>query len=305
MAREIRILHIDDCYSDALLLESNFSKSPIGTKYKIKHVFDIEQALEALSGEDFDAIILDYCLDCKEGSQNIKDLRRISPTLPLIILTNVENQHIAHRSLQLGIQEFIVKKEADPVKMQFAVQCAIQRKKAETEMVSAHNFNPLTGLLDKKLFLKNLKKRIDWAKPLGYSEIVYILYIENIDEIGQKYNEHIRDRSLLEVSSLIRSKVHEEDLLSHHEDNIFLISYSEKSGDIDKAVMVSEDFIKNIIASIEEKPIYLEDYREFIRPRIRYHTLIYPLIGDSFDVMNDSIFSATEMLKGNSILMAV
>jgi|GEM_PF-5677251 len=297
MLKHIKILHIDDDIADALLLKTNFQDSPLDIDYSISHAMTINDALEKISGEEFDVIILDYCLDYKDGTTHLKTLRMVAPLIPVIILTSVENDEIALKTLQLGAQEFLIKNSDNAINYQFVVHSAIQRKKAETSLVEGENYSPLTGLEKKKLFLSNLKHRINWLKPFGYNEVTFIIYIENASIIENNFGSEVYNKVMLDVAFILKRLLNIEDLLSHYEDNIFCISKTNKTGDIDKTVEASEDFIQSVVDLLEKNEIYIYEKKEFVKINFNYSTLIYPLIGKEFTDVQQHISNSIDMLK--------
>lgn len=69
----------------------------------------LQEAGERLSGGGFDLILLDVGLPDVDGLEALHTLRRTQPDLPVILLTGLNDQDVAHNALKAGAQDYIVK----------------------------------------------------------------------------------------------------------------------------------------------------------------------------------------------------
>ncbi len=66
-------------------------------------------ALQALMSNNIDLIILDWQLPDMEGTQLLKEIRKINPKLPIVIMTGMASSDTAEAVIKLGARYFLLK----------------------------------------------------------------------------------------------------------------------------------------------------------------------------------------------------
>jgi DNA-binding response OmpR family regulator len=81
--------------------------------YEIKLALDGEEAIEKLKDFSPDLILLDLILPKKEGIEVLRELKDHEDTknIPVIVLTNLENEDMVSKALELGCHSYLVKSE--------------------------------------------------------------------------------------------------------------------------------------------------------------------------------------------------
>jgi DNA-binding NarL/FixJ family response regulator len=69
------------------------------------------EAMQAVAASNPEVAIVDISLKDSSGIELIKDLKRASPTLIVLVLSMHEESHYAERSLRAGAQGYIMKRE--------------------------------------------------------------------------------------------------------------------------------------------------------------------------------------------------
>lgn len=89
---------------------------------------------EAVGGLDGAACALvDLSLPDSSGLGIIEHVQQAAPALPLVVLTGAEDEEQALRAVELGAQDYLVKRRADPESLRRSIRYAIERKRAEGE----------------------------------------------------------------------------------------------------------------------------------------------------------------------------
>jgi len=76
---------------------------------KSDSVMSAEDALARARSEDFEAILLDILLPDGDGVDVLKQLHRISPEIPVIMITGVKDIEIAGECMRSGAADYITK----------------------------------------------------------------------------------------------------------------------------------------------------------------------------------------------------
>ncbi len=80
-----------------------------GAGYQTTATSDGQSTLQALASANFDLAILDWQLPDMDGVALLKEIRRLYPKLPVVIMTGFGSSDTAETVLQLGARYFIFK----------------------------------------------------------------------------------------------------------------------------------------------------------------------------------------------------
>jgi DNA-binding response OmpR family regulator len=100
-----RLLVVDDEIEVAALLAEFFGS--LGYLVQVAH--DAAEALALASRRRPDAVVLDVTMPGVSGEQALARLRRLDPTVPVIMLTGNADEELARRLLQSGAFDYVAK----------------------------------------------------------------------------------------------------------------------------------------------------------------------------------------------------
>ena len=103
-----RVLLVEDNPSDARLLREMFNEqNPRDTE--LTHVECMGDAEKYLAGHPVDIVLLDLGLPDARGLETVRRTRIAAPRAALVVLTGLDDESLAARSLQEGAQDYLVK----------------------------------------------------------------------------------------------------------------------------------------------------------------------------------------------------
>ncbi|MBU2570751.1 MAG: EAL domain-containing protein [Gammaproteobacteria bacterium] len=129
----MKILVIEDHKPDAILLRellSENSSDPID----LFHFKRLGDALEALKTREFDIALLDLSLPDAFGQETFRRLNRVAPSLPIIVLTGIDDRDLVMDLAQAGAQDYLVKSELSSGLLHRSLHYAIERKRTELKL---------------------------------------------------------------------------------------------------------------------------------------------------------------------------
>jgi DNA-binding NarL/FixJ family response regulator len=129
----LRLLHIEDNASDALLAQS-YIRSVIPDV-----VFDSAVRISDVSLETVTAAscaILDLSLPDASGLEALHALRRMSPDLPIIVLTGFDDLDTGLSAIRDGAEDYLVKNYVDGDSLQRAIRYAMERRRLTSALTS-------------------------------------------------------------------------------------------------------------------------------------------------------------------------
>ena len=124
----IKILLIEDDPIDARLIEKMLSIDHDNT-FILECVDRLSKGLKRLSERQFDIVLLDLGLPDSEGLIAFNLVHKHAPEVPVVILTNLDDEAIAVRAVREGAQDYLLKGMVSKDWLIRSIQYAIERQK--------------------------------------------------------------------------------------------------------------------------------------------------------------------------------
>ncbi|MCI1986417.1 MAG: response regulator transcription factor [Lactobacillus sp.] len=139
----MKILMIEDNESVAQMMDMFFKKE----QWDVKNAYDGETGLAAFkqSPDEFDIITLDLNLPKMDGMQVAQEIRKVSETVPLIMLTARDTESDQVLGLELGADDYVTK-PFSPITLVARIK-ALHRR-AETAPVATGETEPADNDFD-------------------------------------------------------------------------------------------------------------------------------------------------------------
>jgi signal transduction histidine kinase len=128
-ASSVNILLIEDNLAEARLLREILKEAKF-RQFSLVHVKRLGEALERLKQDYFDVILLDLTLPDSQGLASLARLICHAPSLPIVVLTNTNDDELAIEAVRQGAQDYLVKRQVNVDVLVRSVRYAIERKQA-------------------------------------------------------------------------------------------------------------------------------------------------------------------------------
>ncbi len=134
--RRLTLLLVEDDRADALLVEELI----IDAKADIDMVLarSMAEAERLLGTNQPDCVLLDLNLPDANGISALDRIAKKNDTLPIVVLTGLNDEHFGVSAVASGAQDYLVKGRVDPEMLRRALLYAIERKRAELTAVELH-----------------------------------------------------------------------------------------------------------------------------------------------------------------------
>ena len=131
----IQILMVEDNLDEAELIQ-DMLKSISGPTFKITHKACLADTIDFLSNQKnllggIDVVLLDLHLPDGERYELFERISSHAPHLPIILLTNLDDEELASKMVRNGGQDYLLKSELNPKLLARTVRYAIERKQAK------------------------------------------------------------------------------------------------------------------------------------------------------------------------------
>jgi len=125
----LSVLEIEDSIDDASLIRAmlNRVRDPAFT---VVHAQSVGEGLQRLREQVFDVVLLDLGLPDSKGIDAVQRVRQACPDVPLIVLTGVDDEEVALKTLQMDVQDYLVKGQIDSNLLVRSIRYARERKRA-------------------------------------------------------------------------------------------------------------------------------------------------------------------------------
>lgn len=127
---DFRVLFVDDevDFLDTLL------KRMKKRRVNVSGVKSGEEALEWLSANSADVVVLDVRMPGMDGIETLKEIKKLSPLVEIIMLTGHANLEVAREGMELGAFDYLMK-PIDIDELLYKVQDAYQKKSIQEQKI--------------------------------------------------------------------------------------------------------------------------------------------------------------------------
>lgn len=156
----IHILLVEDNPGDALLIRKMLADSELHAE--ITHVQTLAECLDYLQQQTADLLLLDLGLPDSNGMETAICIRQVAPFQTIIILTGLDDDHIALEAAKHGVQDYLIKSGLTSKTLQRVTRYALERRQLEQSILK--NEERLNALLEVSQYqAKNIQDLLDFA----------------------------------------------------------------------------------------------------------------------------------------------
>ncbi|MEH1909632.1 MAG: hybrid sensor histidine kinase/response regulator [Nostoc sp.] len=214
----VKILLIEDNLAYARLLQEFLTQAQF-QDFTLVHVKRLGEGLEELTECNYDVILLDLTLPDSDGLSSLPSLIGQAPSIPIVVLTNTNDEELAIEAVRQGAQDYLIKRQVNPDVLVRSLRYAIERKqlleslrtvnetlqirveertaellkanelnqfKSEFVSMFSHDIrNPLNTILLAAGLLQNYDEKLTKEKKLNHLQIIR----SSIKNMGQLLDE--------------------------------------------------------------------------------------------------------------------
>jgi len=147
-----------------------------GKGFQVESVSNGLDAVEAIRDENFDVVFLDENMPGMNGLEALNEIKTLSPTTPVVMITKSEEEHIMEEAIGSQISDYLIK-PVNPNQILLACKKLLQNKKLVNQKVNSgyqQDFRKIGMMfydrLDHNDFIDIYKKLSYWDKQMGENE---------------------------------------------------------------------------------------------------------------------------------------
>ena len=182
--KPLSVLLIEDSPEEAELIQAMLAQSR-RERVSVEHVTRLGDGLARLASAPADVILLDFSLPDSKGLVSFERARAAAPHVPIVILTNLDDEETALSAVREGAQDYLVKRQVDNELLLRSIRYAIERMHSERALWESEERYALAvsgandGIWDWNLTTGAAYFSPRWKAMLGYRD----------DEIGRDIEE--------------------------------------------------------------------------------------------------------------------
>ncbi len=188
----IKVLLIEDNPGDVLLLQELF-KEVTTVVVELMPVERLYEAVNYLTNEIFDVILLDLSLPDSQGLETFVIAHNQAKATPIIVLTGINDETLATSAMQQGAQDYLVKGQVTGDLLVRSMRYAIERQRADNALrQSEERFR--VALKNSPIFVYNQDKdlRYTWVyNPPSGLTVEEILGKQDLNIIPVEDAQHL------------------------------------------------------------------------------------------------------------------
>ena len=136
----IRVLLIEGNPGDARLIQEMLAGAE-GVLFDLECTDRLSSGLERLAEGGIDVVLLGLLLPDSNGFDTFLKVQEHAAALPIVVLTTLDSETLALKTVQAGAQDYLVKGETDEKLLARSICYAIERKRVEEELCNLNEMN--------------------------------------------------------------------------------------------------------------------------------------------------------------------
>lgn len=163
----------------------------------------LSEGVTLMKNGGIDAVLLDLSLSDSKGMKTLKTLQQITPDIPLVVLTDDQDETVTVEALREGAQDFLIKGTFDSDMLMRCIRHAIERQRIKGELkntirelqVSEERlFNIINSNAD-GIIIVNRNNTVSFVNPAAE----YILNKQKKELIGKKFEYPVKSGEPQEI----------------------------------------------------------------------------------------------------------
>jgi diguanylate cyclase (GGDEF)-like protein len=268
------------------------------TRFEIETAPSLAEAVETLRRKAFDVLLLLLRLPDEAEFDTLFRAQMHAHRIPIVVVSSEDNESIALRAVEAGIQDFLVQGPATLEGIERTLRHAVVRHRILTGLRRSHLvststsglYDAQTGLMTQAAFLRRLQESVKLASRFGERPALLVLELDRFRKVSGHLSPVVGTRLLDEIGRRLTWCIRRGDLAGRLGDDRFGVLLPNVPG-ASAVRAVAERLRQAIAAPFESDPA---------KPRFSASigTACYPQEGDTAEAMLQHAEEAMAEAKG-------
>ena len=182
--------------------------------FELECVTQLSTGLEHLSKGRIDLVLLDLGLPDSQGLDTFIKIHIEAPTVPIIVLTGLDDETVGIRTMQNGAQDYLIKGQVDSTLLVKSIRYAIERQRLLEEVRDLSLTDELTKLHNRRGFLTLAEQQLKIANRIKRGMFLLFVDLDDLKGINDNLGHHEGDRALIAIADTLKETFRESDIIA-------------------------------------------------------------------------------------------
>lgn len=211
--KDIKVLLIEDNPGDARLIREMLGEGGTAS-FNLEWADQLSSGLERLAKGGIDVLLLDLSLPDSHGFDTFTKVRIEAQTLPIIVLTGLNDENVGVRAMQEGAQDYLVKGQVDGNLLVRSIRYAIERQQLVEEVRRLAIVDELTKLHNRRGFLTLAEQQLKIANRTKRGMFLFFMDLDDMKKINDTLGHHEGDLALMEIAAALNETFRDSDIIA-------------------------------------------------------------------------------------------
>ena len=208
----IDVLLVEDNPGDARLVVEMLKEAG-SADFRLEHVGTVREAVDRLTANETDAILLDLSLPDESGLDTLKRVLGSAGRASVVVMTGAGDEELGMAAIETGAQDYLVKGQVDGARLRRALRFAIERNDRRLQLETLSVTDDLTGLQNRRGFLMMADKQLKLARRNQHEALLLFLDLDKMKYINDTFGHAEGNRALIEAADTLRACFRQSDIL--------------------------------------------------------------------------------------------
>jgi len=191
--------------------------------------------LEKIKKNSFDSAVIDVVIPLMDGINLTKELLKLYPNLPVMIMTGHADDHSAESAIGAGAREFIRKPFfIDEFILRFDKM--IRDHRGEEALLALSLTDELTGLYNRRRFFVLTEQCLKVAIRTKKRSLLLYIDMDDLKWINDHYGHNEGDHALIDLAGILKKTFRDSDIIARIGGDEFVVLL-ESTGENDEILM--------------------------------------------------------------------
>lgn len=224
---------MEDNPGDVCLLEESLADEtgnrPLASRLELAHASCLAEAERRLACGGIDAILLDLSLPDSHGLSTITAILEAAPEVPIVVLTDRDDESLALQALQAGAQDYLLKGQMPSHLLIRALRYAIERHQLQATVRSLSLLDELTGLYNRRGFFTLAERQLKLAPRIQIGLTLVLADLDGLKQINDTFGHGQGDLALVKTAEVLRQTFRDSDIIARLAGDEFTVLVSDDS----------------------------------------------------------------------------
>lgn len=231
-----KILVVEDNPAHARLLKEVLAEIA-ELRFELVQCETLKQALKYLGENQPDICLVDLDLPDAQALDAVRRVRAAAPNVPLVVLSEFDDETLAIRSLNEGAQDYLVKSLVGRSSLWRSLRYAMERQRLNLQLLSLSLHDELTGLNNRRGFVALAEHHIKLAYRAGEPFLVVFIDLDGLKQINDTFGHQEGNRALVDAAGVLNDSFRQSDILARIGGDEFAVLVTNAAGNSIQTVL--------------------------------------------------------------------